>query len=79
MSEIKTNQQLIIKLRNEVAYRLIGFRASEKYWRNVSKKAKKDSQERVDALNMVAVNQQNISKDENYLKVIDEMLESKKQ
>lgn len=75
MEDIKTEKQLIIELRNKIASQIVSQRASELYWREVAKKSKKDTQEKVDSLNKVSINQQLNSKDKAYLKIIDEMLE----
>lgn len=71
----KTNHQLTVELRNKIAGQIIAQKASERYWRIVADEAKRDSQERLDALQKAAANQQLTSKDKKYLKVIDEMLE----
>jgi len=71
----KTEYQLLVELRNQVAGRVVGQKASERYWRIIASEAKKDTQERVDSLEKGALNQQLINADKKYLQVIDEMLE----
>lgn len=75
MIKVKTEKELTIELRNEVAARMLGQKTSEMYWREVASKAKKNTPEKVDALAKVALNQQLYSKDRHYLKVIDAMIE----
>lgn len=72
--KVKSNIELLIELRNQVAFRLISQEASELYWMEISKKTKKNSQERVDALQKVVANQQLSSADKKYLQIIDDML-----
>ena len=72
---IKTEIELTEELRNRIASQIVTQETAVTYWREVSKKAKKDSQERVDALQSVVINQQMISKDKHYLKIIDDRLE----
>jgi hypothetical protein len=73
--KIKSDLQLLIELRDMVAARVMGQKTSKKYWEMMSKKSKKDTQEKVDAINKIALNEQLISADSKYLKIIDEMLE----
>lgn len=71
----KTDYQLLVELRNQVASRIISQKASKRYWQIMSKETKKDTQERIDTLQKVSLNEQLISADKKYLQVIDEMLE----
>ena len=78
MTEIKTNRELIIELRNRIAGRKIELEANARYWRYTLKRTKPDTQERVDANNNVVVNEQNARKDGDFIKCIDMMLTDKK-
>lgn len=75
IKKIKTNIELLIQLRNQVAFRIVSQEASKRYWQIMAKEAKKDTQERIDTLQKVSLNEQLISADKKYLQVIDEMLE----
>ena len=78
MSEtiIKTDKELLIVLRNEVNARLLKWKTSVRYWQMVDKKAKKNSQDKVDAQNAIASNQTDVKKDTLWLKAIDEEIAS---
>lgn len=78
MLKIKTDRQHLIELRDTVCARRIEALASAKYWHEVSKKAKTDTQERVDAQRNKSNNEMSAKKDKIYLKVIDKMIESNK-
>lgn len=72
--KIKTDKELLIELRNEIAGHLVKFDANILYWEEIGKKAKKISQEKADSVSNIAVNQQNIKKDKLFLKCIDSLI-----
>lgn len=78
MNEVKTEKQLVIELRDRIAAQIVGQDMSVLYWREVAKKSKKDTQDRVDAINQAAANQQLSAKDRVYLKIIDNRLKELK-
>lgn len=78
MERIKINKEHLIEVRNKVAGRIVENKANILYWREVAKKAKKISQEVVDARNNIALNEGNIKKDKIFLKCIDLMLKKEK-
>lgn len=71
---IKSDKEQLITLRNEVSARLLKWKTAVRYWEEVSKKAKKNTQDKVDATNAIANNQQDAKKDTLWLKVIDEAI-----
>lgn len=74
MVSVKTNEELMVELRNRVAGRLIEFRANMLYWKKVSRSVPANTQEMVNALQAVKNNESDIQKDKLYLKCIDEMI-----
>lgn len=76
--KIKSDKELLIELRNIIAGRIITSKANIAYFMEAIKKAKKVSQEIVDARNNINLNEQNIKKDKLFLKVIDLMLKKEK-
>lgn len=74
--KIKDDHTLLVELRNQTAGKIIGHKASKRYWKIMASEAKKDTQERIDALQKVSLNEQLISADKKYLQVIDGMLEA---
>ena len=75
MENIKTELELFIEFRNNIALRTIECKSSIAYWKEIFNISKKDEQERVDALNNISLNERNLKKDKIYLKVIDTLLE----
>jgi len=78
MAEPKTKIDQLIELRNAVQARLCEWEANVLYWEMVSKKAKKNTQDKVDAENNIANNRKNVKKDTLYLKCIDILIEEAK-
>lgn len=78
MIEIQTDKELLIELRNKIAGRIIENKANIEYWRVVIRKAKKDTQEIVDARKSVELNEDNVKKDLVFLKCIDLLLKKEK-
>jgi len=78
IKKVKTNYELIIELRNKIAFQIVGQKASMQYWAIVSKKLKNNSQEKIDALSKVDINKKLIDSDELYLQVIDKLLKESK-
>jgi hypothetical protein len=74
MIKIKTDQELLIELRNRIAGRIVECKANLNYWLKMFQKSKKDSQERVDAKKSMDINEENIKKDKVFLESIDLML-----
>jgi len=72
--KVKTDKEHLIELRNIVSGRIITSKANILYFLEVVKKAKKISQEMVDARNSISLNEQNMKKDILFLKCIDLML-----
>lgn len=71
---IKTDKELLIEFRNLIAMRRTEYIANAAYWKQVSIKAKKNTQEAVDSSNNVALNETNAKKDKAFLKVIDSLI-----
>lgn len=78
MEIIKTKTQLLVEYRNEIAKRCVSYEVSAVAWDIKSKKAKRDTQERVDAINQKAANEVNAAKDREFLKVIDKVISETK-
>ncbi len=71
---MKTNKELIIELRNSVAYRLIEARCNLAYWKRIIRKLKANTPEIIEAIEKKRINEVSIPKDVEFLKVIDEMI-----
>ena len=76
--QIKSNREFLIELRDEVAKRVITYRANLAYWQEVSRTAKTISQDKVDATNNITGNETSIKKDTLFLKCIDTMIKNEK-
>lgn len=76
--KITTDKEHLFELRNIVSGRIITAKANISYFLEVVKKSKKVSQEIVDARNSISLNEQNIKKDEIFLKCIDLMIKKEK-
>jgi len=74
MTELKGDLDLLKEYRNEVAGRVIRYKANTAYWRMMEKKAKVNTQGAVDARNNIATNEHNDKLDRDFLKVIDKMI-----
>jgi len=71
---IKTEKENLILFRNIIGLRIAETRANIEYWYLVTKKSKKNSQDRIDALNNRASNEKRLKKDLVFIKVVDGML-----
>ena len=76
--KILTNKELLINLRNNIAYRMIDNKASILYFEEIAKGLKDNSQEKTDAFQTINTDSQNIKKDKLFLKCIDRMLKKEK-
>lgn len=76
--KIKTNKEHLIDIRNMVSRRIVEAKVNISYFYEVAKKAKKVSQEIVDARNSIALNESNIKKDMIFLRCIDLVLKGEK-
>lgn len=74
MAKIKTEKENLIDLRNIVSRRYIESIANAEYWKVVFKKAKKNTQDKVDAGNKAADNEKNAAKDKVFLSILDKMI-----
>ncbi len=72
--KVKTDKELLIELRNQIAGNLVKFKANILYWQEVSRKAKKISQEKAEAISNIATNEQNAKKDRLFLKCIESLI-----
>jgi hypothetical protein len=75
---IKTNKYLIIELRNKIAFRIIEQKANILYFKKIIRQSKTNSPEIVDAFKKKNINEENLFKDEIFLKCIDEMIKGGK-
>ena len=73
-NEIKTEKELTIELRNQIAFRIVEYKASIAYWKIIIRQSKSNSPQIVEALQKKADQEDKLRKDTNYLKVIDEMI-----
>lgn len=78
MPEIKNEKELLIDLRNTIAFRLVEWRANLLYWQSILKKSKNNSPEAFDSQKNVDLNKTNLSKDQHFLKIIDGMIKDQK-
>jgi hypothetical protein len=74
---IKTDKELTIDLRNQIASRIIEFKANILYWKRIIRQSKTNSKEIVEALNSKKINEDKIEADEIFLRCIDDMLGGK--
>jgi hypothetical protein len=78
MVHIKSDKELLIELRNKIAGRLIEVKANISYWQIILRKAKKNSQEMVDVLKNIEINESSVKKDNVFLRCIDLMIKKEK-
>lgn len=78
INEIKTDKELLVAVRNNVAGRIVENTANTAYWQYVVQHAPHDSQEIVNARKSVEANKDNVKKDTIFLRCIDLMLKNKK-
>ena len=74
MEEIKTDRQLNIELRNKISARIVEAKANILYWKEVTKKSKRNSPEIVQALASIELNEANVEKDLVFLECVDKIL-----
>lgn len=66
----------LIGLRNNISARAMEYKAGAEYWKVMSKRAKKNTQEKVDAENQIAKHKTSYKQDKIYLEVIDKLIEN---
>lgn len=65
----------LISLRNQISARAMEYRAGIDYWKVMSKRAKKNTQPKVDAETQVEKHKTSYKQDKIYLEVIDKLIE----
>ena len=70
----KSDLENLIKCRDAVAERLCYARADVLYWQDEYKRAKTNSQEKVNADNMLKDAKERVRKDTSYLKCFDQLI-----
>lgn len=69
-----TEKQATVEVRNTVYQRIVEAGLNKSYWQEVMKRAKTNTQEAVEANQMIRINTENIKKDKLFLKIIDKKL-----
>ena len=74
MNNIKTEQEHLIDVRNEIGHRLALRKADLFYWQKLSKKLKDNTEEKLKAINNKKNAKLSVKNDEFFLKCIDKLL-----